>query len=246
MRQQTGQKLSKHRLSLSFYGQYIYQGYFCESWNSGPSELTSFRRQKSKKREKERMRKSARHICRTVKRQRRLGVCLFRYLRAAVCLNCLPNLPFYPCCTTASLATNVIRRVGSCISAVRRISGADLFVRKVSPHYIRVRLPQSRDSVVAKALVRNFVDAIPHSRRYTRRICTFRSSPDNYEISRCVSPFVFFPNNGVYRQGCVRDFDKSSCITPFMYSTYATCELCGFLVIATNTTTDDRQFQKEI
>lgn len=115
MRQQTGQKLSKHRLSLSFYGQYIYQGYFCESWNSGPSELTSFRRQKSKKREKERMRKSARHICRTVKRQRRLGVCLFRYLRAAVCLNCLPNLPFYPCCTTASLATNVIRRVGSCV-----------------------------------------------------------------------------------------------------------------------------------
>lgn len=189
------------------------------------------------------MRKSARHICRTVKRQRRLAVCLFRYLRAAVCLNCLPNFPFYPCCTTASLATNVIRRVGSCISAVRRISGADLFVRKVSPHYIRVRLPQSRDSVVAKPLVRNFVDAILHSRRYTCRICTFRSSPDNYEISRCVSPFVFFPNNEVYRQGCIRDFDKWSCIAPFIYST----NCAGFLIIATNMmTTDDQSFQKEI
>lgn len=192
------------------------------------------------------MRKSARHICRTVKRQRRLAVCLFRYLRAAVCLNCLPNLPFYPCCTTASLATNVIRRVGSCISAVRRISGADLFVRKVSPHYIGVRLPQSRDSVVAKPLVRNFVDAIPRSRRYTRRICAFRSSPDNYEISRCVSPFVSSRTTGSIAKGASA-ISTNALALLLLYTVHTQRANCVvFLVIATNTTTDDQSFQKEI
>lgn len=109
------------------------------------------------------------------------------------------------------------------------------------------RQPQSRDSVVAKPLVRNFVDAIPHSRRYTCRVCTFRSSPDNYEISRCVSPFVFFPNNEVYIANGASAIPTNGLALLLLHMVHVQRANCVvFLVIATNMTTDDQSFRKEI
>lgn len=96
---------------------------------------------------------------------------LFVSIPSNVCLNCLPDLPFNP--RRDSAAERML------FGYVYVGRSSDFRCGFVCPQSFAAlhhrRLPQSRDSAVAKPFVRNFVDAIPRGRRYTCRICTFSS-----------------------------------------------------------------------